>query len=410
MLRLCLMRVERHHSQDSVLVLEGKVGSMTQTVSAPWHVLAVGSIWIKEFASALSKQVPTLGWLGEVNNLALFKQYEYQDESADPPLVVRRFAMQRGYSFPPVSWLTNEAARTYARLEKQSSNVSASTLVCTSPHYASVAARWGGSVIYYLTDLVVAYPDSNRKRVNRFDRKLCEASNLVCPNSQMIADYLINEAGCSQSKIVIIPNATRSANLFDKPQMHAHPLPSDVSELPRPVAGVIGAMGGNVDWVLLQSVIERTPWLSWVFVGPTTTPVEMANHYEARRRLMEHGGRIRFVGSKPYGLLRDYARALDVSILPYNKRRATYAGSATRFYEHLATCRPMIATSNVEELLHKEPLLTLAPDAQRMVEELEKLRSVNFADGYEGLRWRTSQTETWEARASLMRQALSEKI
>ncbi len=109
-----------------------------------------------------------------------------------------------------------------------------------------------------------------------------------------------------------------------------------------------------------------------------------------------------------YGTLRDYARSFDVAILPYTKKEPTYSGSSTRFYEHLAAGRPMLATRGFEELLHKEPLLQLVNDAEHLAHELERLRSKRFQDGFEELRWMTSKNETWSSRALSMRQALSE--
>src|ERR1700678_4648880 len=106
------------------------------------------------------------------------------------------------------------------------------------------------------------------------------------------------------------------------------------------------------------------------------------NQPTARHRLLGAGGRVRFVGPKAYGDLKDYARALDVAILPYRKREPTYSGSSTRFYEHLAACRPMISTRGFAELLEKPPLVTLVDTANEMEEALNALRAEGFTDGY----------------------------
>jgi glycosyltransferase involved in cell wall biosynthesis len=180
--------------------------------------------------------------------------------------------------------------------------------------------------------------------------------------------------------------------------------------MPRPVAGVIGNLSANMDWELLQETITRIPWLSWVFVGPTDMPINDPLQRQARDLLMRQEGRVRFVGSKPYGQLKDYARACDVAVLPYRKVEPTYSGSSTRFYEHLAACKPIIATRGIAELLHKEPLLRLVNNAAELAQALGKLRHTNFHDGQEERRCRASQAETWEQRASSMIGALSERV
>jgi hypothetical protein len=238
---------------------------------------------------------------------------------------------------------------------------------------------------------------------------MCRAADLVCPNSHRIAQYLKMDADCPPNKIAIIPNATRASNLLPEPALKPAALPHDIADLPRPVAGVLGNLANNIDWLLLRDVITQTPWLSWAFIGPTEMPVLDPEQEQARAALMAHGGRVRFAGYKPYGSLRDYARAFDVAVLPYTKVEPTYSGSSTRFYEHLATSRPILATRGFEELLHKEPLLTLIDTPSEIVAALGSLRDADFSDGHEELRWRASQHGTWEARASAMTDALGSR-
>ena len=375
-----------------------------------WQVLDVRAVWIKEFASALSKQAPTIGWLPRFGSASIIQNREEEFDCVDPQLTIRSFPLQRGFARFPLTMLAREKKRIARRLSERASHESQeSPLVCTTPHYAHAAAEWPGPVIYYVTDFFPAYRDE-AEFIRGLDRKMCEAATLVCPNSQRIADYLNREALCPIEKIAVVPNATRGANVFDQPPRGPGELPKGIADMRRPIAGVIGNLAENTDWILLRETIERAPWLSWVFVGPTQMAIRDAEQYEARQFLLQTGGRVRFVGEKPYGELKDYARSIDVAVLPYTKREPTYSGSSTRFYEHLAACRPMLATRGFEELLHKQPLLRLIDASDEMVAALIDLREANFCDGYEELRWRTSQNETWEKRASQMIAALSERI
>src|ERR1700681_1973180 len=68
---------------------------------ANWHVLDVGSIWIKEFASALGRRVPVCSWCPSIRNLGWLQKWQVKEHIADPGLNLIRFPMQRGYSrFP----------------------------------------------------------------------------------------------------------------------------------------------------------------------------------------------------------------------------------------------------------------------------------------------------------------------
>jgi glycosyltransferase involved in cell wall biosynthesis len=374
-----------------------------------WHVLDVRAVWIKEFAAALSLHTPTLGWLPQITSTGRFRSKEEEVMWADPALRVRHFPLQRGFAKFPVTLVAREADRVRRRLLRHTEIPRESVLICSSPHYATVAEKWPGHVIYYVTDLFVAYGEK-RKFIKGLESRLCAAADLVCPNSQRIAEYLIAEARCAPHKISIIPNATRRENAISQTASQwKTSTRDDLKDLGRPVAGVIGNLAGNTEWLLLEDVIERTEWMSWVFVGPTNMTVTDSRQRQARERLQRRRDRVRFVGEQPYSRLKDYARAVDVAVLPYRKCEPTYSGSSTRFYEHLAAGRPMIATRGFEELLRKEPFLRLVDSADEMMQALEDLRASGFRDGREALRRLASQGETWEVRAATMKSALAEQ-
>lgn len=371
------------------------------------HILDARPIWIKEFASALSAVTPTIGWCPDVTNTGRIRDYEKETLLNDPPLRIRSFPLQRGFAKFPVNLVAPETDRLVERLMRASDDSRDAILISCLPHYASVTEKWPGQVIYYATDLFVAYW-GNARLINELEERSCAAADLVCPNSRRVAEQLIREARCDPAKIEIIPNATRQANVLPRPGRD-FTMPADMSDLARPIAGILGNLGSNTDWQLLAAAIDKTPWLSWLFVGPADSDIPDRAQQNARTRVRQNQ-RVRFVGPKSYGELQSYARAFDVAILPYLKCEPTYSGSSTRFYEHLPTGRPMIATRGFAELLDKEPLLRLVDSSDEMVAAIEELHENGFRDGHEELRWQTSQSETWEARAAAMMKALDKQV
>jgi glycosyltransferase involved in cell wall biosynthesis len=374
-----------------------------------WHVLDVGSTWLKEFAAALGPLVPSKFWSPEIRNFGRWEKWERVVQSPNPELEYTRFPLQRGYARFPIGDLLGIAPRLTEMLLRREPDPKSSTLICTTPFYAPVAERWPGRVVYYLTDLTAAYPGLNRRQIEALDRRMCRVADLICPNSWQTAGYLRRIAKADTKKIVVVPNATRESNLLSAPRQEPSPLPEDLADLPRPVVAVLGNLAFNMDWLFLREAVSRTRDFSWAFVGPTDMKIPDAAMRNARADLMKQGGRVRFTGPKPYGELCGYARSCDVAVLPYLMSEATFACSATRFYEHLAACRPMIATRAVEELLHKEPLLKLVDNAEQAERELRRLEARSFRDGYEETRWRASAAGTWEARAFAMVSALGKR-
>ena len=377
-----------------------------------WQILDVGSIWMREFASAMRKTHPVVAWWPETRSLGAFERWEHAQTIAEPSLAVRRFPLQRGYSRAVVRQVLPYHVSLIKRLRSACSDESRSPLICTTPFYAPLAERWKGPVIYYVTDLTAGYDGLHSGQVIGLDRRMCKVAHSVCPNSNRLAEYLLRETGCAHGKITVVPNATRESNVAPAPLLAPQPLPEDIAHLQRPVAGVIGNLAGNMDWELLEPAIAGTPWLTWVFVGPTDMAIREPEQAAARARILASGarsvasgarsvalgGRVHFTGSKSYGELQSYARCFDVAVLPYRKKEPTFSGSSTRFYEHLTACRPMLATRGFAELLEKPPLLTLVDTPEQLQMGLDVLRRKGFSDGQEVARWEASRQGTWEER------------
>ena len=377
--------------------------TMGNTRTSEWQFLDVVSVSLKEFAAALNGMEKVVAWCPQMEYSGVFQHWQRTEVSANPSLAVLRFPLQRGYARAPFRWVLPFESRIVKMLRTQSRTPEESPLICVSPFYAPVAERWPGPVIYYLTDLTAAYYGLNSKQVFSLDKRMCRVAQIVCPNSKRIASYLTTDTGCAPHKITVIPNATRESNVQASPRYEPGPLPRDAEDLPRPIAGVLGDLSGNMDWELIQGTIERTPSLSWLFVGPSDRAIQDPKQEAARAWTKKHA---RFVGMKPYGELQMYARCVDAAVLPYQKREPTYSGSSTRFYEHLAAGRPMVATRGFAELLEKEPLLKLVDTPDEMANALAALRSTGFRDGHESARWEASKVGTWEERARMMRRAL----
>ena len=378
---------------------------------------------MREFASALSAQTPTVAWWPEMLRFAPGGR-EREEHIEAPPLTVRRYPLQRGYSRTPLRQLLPFAPAVLRRLKRLCGERGVAPeqcgLICSTPFYAPVAERWPGPVVYYVTDMTAQYEGLKTEQVVALDRRLARVARAVCPNSRRIAEYLVREAACDLAKITVVPNATRASNVAAEPLLEPGPLPADVADLgdrtagaggsaggrPRPVAGVIGDLSGNMDWELIEMAVTRTErWLLWVFVGPTTRAIADERQREARERVM--AGTARFVAAKPYGELQAYARAFDVAVLPYRKKEPTYSGSSTRFYEHLAACRPMVATRGFAELLEKPTLLVLVDTPDEIEAALLGLRAQAFRDGEERARWEARRVGTWEERARTVRASLA---
>ena len=361
-----------------------------------WHILDVGSVWIKEFASALAQRVPVMAWQPRMLATGLLQDWDRAIELQDPPLQLLEFPLQRGYARAPLRWMVPFEKKLLSRLLEHETDPIQSPLICTTPFYAPLAELWPGPVAYYSTDLTSAYEGLDAEQVIALERRMCRIARRVYPNSKRISSHLIQVAGCDPDKVLVIPNATRRSNLAAAPRRGTGPLPIDVADVARPIVGVLGDLSGNMDWELIAESIQQTPEFSWLFVGPADRIIADRAQRRARDWTRRHA---HFAGAKPYGELQAYARCVDVAVLPYLLKEPTYSGSSTRFYEHLAALRPMIATRGFAELLEKEHLLRLVDTAEELAAALACLRMQKFEDGREEARWSASRDGVWEDRA-----------
>lgn len=375
-----------------------------------WHLLQISGPLDREFGAALAGRVPLTGWEPERVHWPAFRSAVSSPAiSSDSRLTVRKVPLLRGFARWPLSAFARTGENVSRHLLALSPQPQESTLVCTSPFFASVAERWPGPVIYWLTDLIACYGYTSFAQVAGLDRRMCRVATLVCPNSERIASYLRSNAECDPAKICVLPNATRASNLLASPSRMPAECPTDLADLPRPIAGVIGNLASNMDWLFLEQVAAAKPDLSWAMVGPTDMEIADPEQREARQRFLAQP-RVRCTGRKPYGELVHYARTFDVAVIPYRCVEPTFSGSSTRFYEHLAAGRPILSTRGFEELLHKEPLLQLIDTPAEAVAALNTLEANHFEDGHATQRWLASQQGTWEERASTMIRALAQRV
>lgn len=368
-------------------------------------VFDLRSIWITEFARALARKIPTTGLRPAIDTAGLLHR-SARRENGNDALEIFACRLQRG-------WWRNailSERRKLVKFTRSRADMAPSTCVIfTSPHYASVAAAFRDcTTAYYVTDNFRAcFPDE--PAIAALESKLAACVTHVFPNSERIQRFFLDEAEVEVDRVTVIPNGVREENVPPAPLNAPADPPAQMPPVPRPWALVMGNLAANTDWPLLEAVIGETPWLSWVFVGPTEMPCASEEHQRIRSRLMGTKGRVRFLGWQPPGALAGFARACDVAVLPYMKREPTYSGSSTRSYEHFAACRPILATEGFAELLERQPLVSICRSAKEMALALETLSKNAFRDGHESARWQLAKSSTWNQRAARMLEVLDSK-
>lgn len=148
------------------------------------------------------------------------------------------------------------------------------------------------------------------------------------------------------------------------PGLAVHP---DVAGLKKPVLGFYGAISGyKVDLELIAHLAQARPDCSIALIGE----IGVADADTNTRVLAAPN--IHLLGPRPYEELPSLVKGFDVGLIPYRLNRYTHGVFPIKFFELMATGKPVVATA----LPALEPFLHLAYPAR---DHEEFIRLVNQA-------------------------------
>jgi glycosyltransferase involved in cell wall biosynthesis len=219
---------------------------------------------------------------------------------------------------------------------------------------------------------------------------------VVCV-SAALARRLEEREPSASAKVAVLPNAVPAEWVPGEPG--AAPMAvGSVGALPRPLAGVLGRVSSRLrlDW--LECVIEREPWLHWLFAGDVEQAEVTPEDRPRIRRLQRHP-RCIFLGRRPFAEMQGLAAALDVAVLPYSDRSINPCASPVRLFVHLPWPAPILATPGCAQVAEFVPLVSMCGSAESLAARLVELRGAGFDDGQRLRRWQEASRHTWSARA-----------
>jgi len=173
----------------------------------------------------------------------------------------------------------------------------------------------------------------------------------------------------------LVPNVG-DAELFGKALLPETAIPDDLARIPPPRIGFVGAVDDyKVDVNLLAQVAVAHPEWSFVLIGPVGV-AEKQSRLQPLRLPNVH-----LLGYRPYPSLPAYLKGMDVCIIPYAVTEHTASVFPIKFFEFLASGRPVVVT----------PLPSLAPFG-------DTVRIANGADAFAQAIAESLKRDTAEAR------------
>jgi len=264
-----------------------------------------------------------------------------------------------------------------------------------------VASLPSSRVVYDCVDEYTTFPEFRGAEgwIAARERELCAVADAVFCTSRPLFEA---KETLAPGRVHLVPNVADAAH-FERAADPALALPEDVVHLPRPIIGFVGAVSDyKVDLGWLAHLARQRPRWSLVLVGPHAVADPTTDLSELRALPNVH-----LVGYRPYEVLPSYLKAFDAIVIPYRLGAATRGIFPLKFFESLASGRPVVI-SRLPALEAYYPDVLVADDAGQFVDACAAAVARKDDAAARERRVSLARRNTWESRIAQMLARLDE--
>jgi glycosyltransferase involved in cell wall biosynthesis len=249
------------------------------------------------------------------------------------------------------------------------------------PHPGFLAKHLGEKLtVFYCIDEYSKLPGVDGIAVQKMDDELTAAADIVFACNQKLVDTHRS----LNANIHLSPHGV-DTELFALANSPDTQIPDEAKGLSRPIIGFWGLLDQWVDLTILEEIARARPHWTILLIGRAAVDAS------ALRRMPN----VVFAGSKPYSQLPNWAKAIDVCILPFTQTSLMVQSSPLKLREYLAAGKPTVAVPLPEANLLGKALQTAA-DGPGFVRAIEEALAANTPE-LVALRQRSVETNTWDA-------------
>lgn len=273
-------------------------------------------------------------------------------------------------------------------------------LWCYSPSAADIEKSVPHSaVIYDCVDRHSAYKGMiNPRVVDRMEKELASAADMVFCTAKGLEKTLREY----NAETHLIPNGA-NFELFSQvsaPSELLAPPPDDLFNVRSPILGFVGMLQECIDYGLLQAAAQAHPEWSFVLIGKAQPDVDLSFLSDYRN--------IHLLGLKPHKELPQYLALFDVCLNLFRSGDLSKDVSPLKFYEYLATGKPVVSTPQPEQVLEYEDVVYIAGTPREFIKKCEI--AVSEHDAWKvRRRLEYGREASWDARVAAMEKLLKQK-
>lgn len=201
-------------------------------------------------------------------------------------------------------------------------------------------------LIYDCVDNYEAFPEESsvfatnvtKEKLLNQEQDLAEKADLVFAS----APGLVEKLKEYNPKTYYTPNVG-DYKRFKNTLSYKYKIPEELSKIPRPRIGMIGALDEyKFDAGLVEKCARENPKCSFVLIGPLALKDKNATLKDLGLEGLEN---VFYLGSRPYEEKKYYMAGFDVDIIPYQLNDYTVGGCfPVKFHDSLAAGLPVVVT------------------------------------------------------------------
>jgi glycosyltransferase involved in cell wall biosynthesis len=225
------------------------------------------------------------------------------------------------------------------------------------PHPAAMAGMLQDElVVYYVVDDYAALAQMDAARIQRLDDELTSRADVVF----VCSETLLNRKRELNRNVEYSPHGV-DFELFSQAQDPATEIARAALGLRQPVIGYFGSIAGQIDLELIAYLAGQRK--NWTFLLIGMASVDVGAIAALPNVLLP--------GPQPYESLPRWAKAFDVTIVPYRRDRFVLNSNPLKIREYLATGKPVVSV-RAPEIERLREVVFLADSNEDFLDKIEQ--------------------------------------
>ncbi len=311
------------------------------------------------------------------------------------------------YAMPPVlpfynrvrlvNRINQRILSSYVRGKMKLHGFSEPVLWCYSPSSCDIVSEIPKrALVYDCVDRHSAYKGMiNPSVVDRMERDLAKGADLVFSTAAGLHETL---SGYNRNS-VLVPNGA-AYELFSKAAEGGLKVPEELSGIEGKIFGFVGMLQECINYEWLEALAKKCPGSHLVFIGRKLPGVDLS-------RLGNYKN-VHFLGLKKQEELPKYLSRFDVCLNPFRPGSLSKDVSPLKFYEYLATGKPVVTAPEPLQVLDYKDVVYLAESEDEFIGQCLRASGENDP-ALRTRRMRYAKECSWDARVSRMEEELKKR-